>query len=145
MLNSKKNTNNVSNHSNHSPAVNILSEGSKLKGDLNSQTDIRIAGTVEGEASSKGKIIVTGNGKVVGDITSSEADIAGRVEGKLKVSSKLTLRESAIIDGDIYTKTLVVEEGAQINGACRMGSDAKSLSGKSDVDYANDTKVKSSS
>lgn len=147
MLNSKKSTsnNNVSENSNHSPAVNILSEGTKLKGDLNSQTDIRIAGTIDGEATSKGKLIVTGNGKIVGNITSADADIAGRVEGEVKVSNKLTLRESAIIDGNIYTKTLIVEEGAQINGSCRMGSDAKTLSEKSDSDYVNDTKVKSTS
>ncbi|MCP9290180.1 MULTISPECIES: bactofilin family protein [Gracilimonas] len=145
MLNSKKSTstNNVSENANHSPSVNILSEGTKLKGDLNSQTDIRIAGVIDGEAVSKGKLIVTGNGKIIGNITSSDADIAGRVEGEVKVSNKLTLRESAIIDGNIYTKTLIVEEGAQINGSCRMGSDAKSLSEKSDADYAGDTKVKS--
>lgn len=144
MLNSKKTSStNSSLNANQSPAVNILSEGTKLKGDLNSQTDIRIAGIVDGEAISKGKLIVTGNGKIIGNITSSDADIAGRVEGEVKVSNKLTLRESAIIDGNIYTKTLIVEEGAQINGSCRMGSDAQSLSQKSDSDYASDTKVKS--
>lgn len=145
MLNSKKSSNKVSNNSSHSPAVNIISEGTKLKGDLNSQTDIRIAGTVEGEAVSKGKLIVTGNGRVKGNITSSDSDIAGRVEGEVKISGKLTLRESAIIDGNIYTKTLIVEEGAQINGSCRMGTDAKSLSEKSDSDYAAESKVKSTS
>lgn len=145
MLNSKKSTNNVSDNSNHSPSVNILSEGTKLKGDLNSQTDIRIAGTVEGEAISKGKLIITGSGRIIGNISSADSDIAGRVEGEVKVSGKLTLRESAIIDGNIYTKTLIVEEGAQINGSCRMGSDSKSLSDQSDVDYAGDTEVKRSS
>lgn len=145
MLNSKKSNNVSDNKASHSPAVNILSEGTKLKGDLNSQTDIRIAGTVEGEAKSKGKLIVTGNGKIVGNVVSADADIAGRVEGEIKVSNKLTLRESAIVDGDLFTKTLIVEEGAQINGSCRMGTDDKSFSGKSDSDYAKDSKVKSSS
>lgn len=147
MLNSKKSSRNNSSSSNssQSPSVNILSEGTKLKGNLNSQSDIRVGGTVEGEAVSKGKLIVTGNGKIIGNITSSEADIAGRVEGEVKISDKLTLRETAIIDGNIYTKTLIVEEGAQINGSCRMGSDAKSLSQNSDADFANETKVKSSS
>ncbi|MBO6586692.1 MAG: polymer-forming cytoskeletal protein [Gracilimonas sp.] len=146
MLNNRKSTpNNGSENSNSSPSVNILSEGTKLKGDLSSQTDIRIAGTVEGEAVSKGKLIVTGNGKIIGNITSADADIAGKVEGEVKVSGKLTLRESAVIDGNIYTKTLIVEEGAQINGSCRMGTDAKSLSQSSDSDYVNDTKVKSTS
>lgn len=144
MLNSKKMNNNVTGiDTNHSPTVNILSEGTKLKGNLNSQTDIRIAGIIEGEAKSKGKLIVTGNGKIVGNVTSSDADIAGRVEGEVRVSNKLTLRESAIIDGNIYTKTLIVEEGAQINGSCRMGADSKTFTDKSDSEFVNDTKVKS--
>lgn len=145
MLNSKKTEiNNVSDlNSNHSPNVNILSEGTKLKGDLKSQSDIRIAGQIEGEAISKGKLIVTTTGKIIGNITSADADIAGKVEGEVKVSGKLTLRENAVIDGNIYTKTLIVEEGAQINGSCRMGEDSKSLSEKRDADYVNDTKVKS--
>ncbi|HET8864590.1 MAG TPA: polymer-forming cytoskeletal protein [Gracilimonas sp.] len=135
----------MSDSSSHSPAVNIISEGTKLKGNLNSQTDIRIAGHVDGEAASKGKLIVTENGKIVGNLKSVEADIAGRVEGEVKVSNKLTLRKSAIIDGDIYTKTLIVEEGAQINGSCRMGSDAKFLSDNDDSNAVSDSKVKSSS
>ena len=147
MLNSKKTeTNTVTDlNGSHSPNVNILSEGTKLKGELKSQSDIRIAGHIDGEASSKGKLIVTATGKITGNITSADADIAGKVEGEVRVSNKLTLRENAVIDGNIYTKTLIIEEGAQVNGSCRMGSDTKSLSEKSDSDYLNDTKVKSAS
>lgn len=148
MLNSKK-TNNTSSvsqiSSNQSPTVNIISEGTKLKGNVNSQNDIRVAGVIEGEANSKGKLIVTGNGKIVGNVKSADADIAGKVEGEVKVSNKLTLRENAVVDGNIYTKMLIVEEGAQINGSCRMGTDAHSLSDKSDSEFVNDTKVKSAS
>lgn len=145
MLNSKKTENNKVSElqSNHSPNVNILSEGTKLKGDLKSQSDIRIAGHIDGEAISKGKLIVTTTGKIIGNMTSSDADIAGKVEGEVRVSGKLTLRENAVIDGNIYTKTLIVEEGAQINGSCRMGADSKILSEKSDSDYLKDTQVKS--
>ena len=134
MLNSKKSSNNVSDNSRQSPTVNIISEGTKLKGDLISDSDIRVAGTIEGEANSKGKIIVTGNGKIKGNINSGDADIAGKVDGEVKVSGKLTLRSQAIIDGNIYTKTLIVEEGAQINGSCRMGSDAKTYSGTKETE-----------
>lgn len=108
-----------------SPALNMVSEGTKFKGTIDSSNDIRIAGYVEGEATTKGKLIVTSSGVVNGDSKVADADIAGKVEGTLRVSGKLNLRQSAIINGDVYTKTLIVEEGAQINGACRMGSDIK--------------------
>lgn len=129
---------------NQSPSVNIISEGTKLKGNINSSSDIRISGTVDGEAISKGKIIVTENGSVLGNISSVDADVAGKTEGDVRVSNKLVLRQTAVIDGNIYTKTIIVEEGAQINGAVKMGADVKSISQNSDVDYANETKLKES-
>lgn len=142
MFNNKQ-TKNVNGTASQSPALNMISEGTKLKGTINSQNDIRIAGKIEGEAISKGKLIVTSSGEIEGDVKVADADIAGKVEGTVKVSGKLNLRQTAIINGDILTKTLIVEEGAQINGACRMGSDSKNLEQSSDSEFAKATKLKS--
>lgn len=135
----KKSTNGMSSQS---PSLNMISEGTKLKGTINSQSDIRVAGKIIGEAISKGKLIVTSNGALEGNLKASEADIAGKIEGELHLSNKLILRQSAVVDGDIYTKTLIVEEGAQMNGAIHMGAGTNELGKKSDVDYAKDTKLK---
>jgi cytoskeletal protein CcmA (bactofilin family) len=142
MFNSNKPSKNVSTQQQSSPSVNIVSEGTKLKGNLHAQTDIRIGGLVDGEAVSKGKLIITEKGRVNGNVTSRDADIAGRVEGEVKVGNKLVLRQNAVVDGNIYTKTLIVEEGAQINGACRMGEDIKNLSQASDADFEKGTHLK---
>lgn len=143
MFNSKKTGIKVSTQQNTSLSVNIISEGTKLKGNISSHSDIRISGVVEGEAISKGKLIITDKGKILGNVTSSDADIAGKVEGEVRVSNRLFLRKDATIDGNIYTKTLVVEEGAQINGACRMGEGTSKLSSVSDSDYEKGTHIKS--
>lgn len=119
-----KNNNTVSGKSSQSPALNMISEGSKLKGTINSQNDIRVAGHVEGETISKGKLIVTSSGFIDGEVKVADADVAGKIEGTLRVTGKLNLRQSAVINGDIFTKTLIVEEGAQMNGACRMGAES---------------------
>lgn len=105
---------------NHLPSVNMISEGTHLKGNLNTKNDIRISGTLEGEANATGKLIITSSGSVMGDVDAADADIAGKMNGEIRVKNKLIIRESAVIDGDIFTKTLLVEEGAQINGTCRM-------------------------
>ena len=143
MLNRKKNNKVVSKTSN-SPTVNIISEGTKLNGNLITHSDIRISGVIDGEANSKGKLIVTVVGKVIGNIASADADIAGRVEGEVRVFNKLILRKSAIVDGNIYTKTLIVEEGATINGACRMGELSTKLSQLNDKEYEKSTHLKAS-
>lgn len=143
MLNRNKTPNKV-NTVNNSPAVNIVSEGTKVTGNVHANADIRVSGTIEGEALSKGKLIITNIGKVAGNITSADADIAGKVEGEVRVTNKLILRKSAVIDGNIYTKTLIVEEGAAINGACRMGERSNKLSQINDAEYEKGTHLKAS-
>ncbi|MFU8812255.1 MAG: bactofilin family protein [Balneolaceae bacterium] len=119
----KEDKKNMNGTQTQSPSLNMISEGSTLTGKINSETDIRIAGLVDGEILSKGKAIVTSSGKVEGDVAAADADVAGTISGKIVVSNKLIIRQSALVEGDIYTKTLIVEEGGQINGSCHMGKE----------------------
>ena len=102
------------------PSVNMVSEGTEIIGTLKTKSDIRVAGSVDGEAQVDGKIIVASSGHIDGNINATDADIAGRVEGEVHVSSMLTLRQSAVVEGDLYAQSLIVEEGATFNGACYM-------------------------
>lgn len=138
-----KNQKTVNGTAPQSPSLNMISEGTKVKGTINSPNDVRVAGRIDGEAISKGKLIITSSGVVEGDVKSADADVAGKVQGELHVTNKLILRQSAVIDGDIHTKTLIVEEGAQMNGTCRMGSDVKSLEQPAEAQYNKSTKIKS--
>lgn len=118
-MNSNKSGNNL-------PSVNMISEGTTLDGTIETKNDVRIAGTLDGEAKAKGKIIVSSSGKVDGNIEASDADIAGRIDGEVRVTNKLILRKSAIVEGDIYTKTILAEEGSQINGSFHMSENIES-------------------
>jgi len=122
MFNKEKKPNNVNNKSQTTPSLNMISEETKLKGTLNSQTDLRIAGHIEGEVLCKGKVIITSSAKIDGNITTMDADIAGQVLGTIKSNNKLILRKTAKVRGDIFTKSLTMEEGATLNGGCRMGA-----------------------
>lgn len=132
----------VNGTSQKSPSLNMISEGTKIKGTIQSQNDIRIAGRLDGEAICKGKVIVSSSAHLEGDISSADADIAGKVEGTIKVSNKLTLRQSAEVSGDIYTNNLIVEEGAKLNGNCRMGAQDTSVDGASDANISTSSVVK---
>lgn len=114
-------TDSTSSAGSKSPSFNMISEGTRLKGDVFSEDDIRVSGTIDGEASSKGRVIVTSSGVIEGNIRAKDADLAGKLEGEMFISGKLVLRQSAVINGDIHTKSLLVEEGAKINGVCKMG------------------------
>lgn len=143
MFNKNQNKKSVSTkiENNISPAVNIISEGTKIKGNLNAVADLRIGGAIVGDTLSKERIIITKTGLIEGNALCENADIAGKVEGDIRVKNKLILRQSAVIDGNIFTKTLLVEEGAQINGNCKMGTNIE-LVASTDEKFAKESVVK---
>lgn len=100
--------------------VNRLVEGTKVIGDLISESHIRIDGEVEGNVTTSAKVVIGENGYVKGNLTCLEAEIEGRLDGVLSIDGILILRETARVTGDIYTPKLHVEEGALFLGACNM-------------------------
>ena len=102
-------------------AMNQLGQGTIINGEINSDADIRIDGTVKGNVISKGKIVLGSTGQIDGDIRSENAYLEGRVNGKVEVADLLILSKTSFVNGDIMIKKLVVEEGARFNGKCTMG------------------------
>ena len=103
------------------PSVNLISRGTTVVGNIETDTDIRISGSLEGELTANARTIISESGKVVGKIFVDEAVIAGNVDGEVRVKGLLTLKGSAVIDGEVHSGRLVVEEGATFNGKCQMG------------------------
>ena len=101
---------------------NALTAGSKIVGNITADSDFRIDGTIEGELNCTGKVVIGEGGRVKGTINRQNAEIMGTLEGKVVCNQQLSLRSSAKIQGDVVTKTLIVEPGAQFNGTCSMGS-----------------------
>jgi len=100
--------------------TNQLKKGTKIEGNLSSESDARIDGTIEGNVSVKGKVIIGESGIIVGDITCSICEISGTVKGKLNIENRLTLKASADFSGDMTTAKLIIEPGAKFNGTCKM-------------------------
>jgi cytoskeletal protein CcmA (bactofilin family) len=104
------------------PSVNLIGSGTEIKGDINSNGDIRIDGTLKGTIQSSGKVVVGSTGKVEGEIICQNADISGEVKAHLKVFELLSLKSNAIVTGDILTNKLAIEPGAVFTGSCSMGN-----------------------
>jgi cytoskeletal protein CcmA (bactofilin family) len=70
-------------------AINLFGAGTTINGDINSNGDIKISGTLTGNISTKGRVIIGETGKIKGEITCKNADILGLVEGSLFVTELL--------------------------------------------------------
>ncbi|HQV61692.1 MAG TPA: polymer-forming cytoskeletal protein [Chitinophagaceae bacterium] len=106
----------------------LISSGTILKGDISSNNDLRIDGTVIGNVNSSAKIIVGTSGVVEGDIAGNQADITGKVSGNIRAKELLQLRGECLVTGNLYAGKLQVEPSATFNGQCHMGANIVEMS-----------------
>jgi cytoskeletal protein CcmA (bactofilin family) len=113
-----------------STTINLISNGTEITGDIKSNGDIRIDGSLSGNLYTKGKVVIGPTGKIKGEIVCRNSEVSGIVEGKISVGQLLILKASSKILGDIATSKLAIEPGAKFSGTCIM-SDTEENGGAS--------------
>ncbi len=111
----------------NSTVINMIGVGTIITGDVNSNGDLRIDGTLKGSVATEGKVVLGKNGVIEGDVVCNNADIAGEIKAKITVSQLLTLKSTAKLKGDIITNKLSIEPGAVFSGSCSMGAVIKDI------------------
>jgi len=109
---------------------NIIASNTRINGNVESDGDFRIDGTVEGDLQTKGRVVIGKNGFIKGSVHCAYADIEGKFEGNLKVSETLSLSSTADVSGEILIGKLSVEPGASLNGTCSMKGSVTELKNK---------------
>ena len=107
--------------------INVVAKNSAIIGDIISEGDFRIDGTLEGNIKTKGRVIIGISGSVKGKIDAVNSDIEGKFSGDLLVQETLTIKATAIISGDVVIGKLSVEPGATFNASCSMRGAIKEL------------------
>jgi len=107
--------------------TNRIVEGTTIKGDIITQADFRLDGTLIGNFQSTGKIVIGPAGSVIGDIVCKNADIEGKFNGKIEIEEILSIKAGANIQGNVTCEKLAVEPGADFNATCSMKPHVKNL------------------
>lgn len=105
----------------------LISQGTILQGDVKSDNDLRIDGTIQGNVISSAKIVIGPTGLVEGNIDGKQADVTGKVVGNISVRDTLQLRGQCNVQGNIQAATLQVDPTAVFNGQCQMGAQAANV------------------
>jgi cytoskeletal protein CcmA (bactofilin family) len=101
-------------------AVNLISQGTEITGDVKSTGDIRIDGVLNGNMVTKGKVVIGATGRVKGEVECKNSEVSGLIDGKIIVTQLLNLKASSKINGTIITAKLSIEPGAVFTGNCAM-------------------------
>ncbi len=98
----------------------IVSEGMKISGSIVTHGNLRVDGQIMGDVVAVGNITIGEKGLIEGNLKAKTMTIGGKVLGAAEVQEKLILEKDAILTGDIISKILVIEEGANFSGRCEM-------------------------
>jgi cytoskeletal protein CcmA (bactofilin family) len=99
---------------------NQMNEGTRIEGNIHCEGNIRIDGTVVGEVHAGGKVVVGPKGMVEGHVFCNQADVMGKIVGNVTVKEQTLIKATGIVEGDLTTTSLGMEEGATLNGRCQM-------------------------
>ena len=100
--------------------VTIVGAGARLEGNVVSAGNLRIDGQVKGQINAEGDVALSPQSQVEADIRAQNVSIAGRFKGSIQVKGKAHVGRGGRIDGNITSKTLVVEEGGIFHGQSIM-------------------------
>lgn len=92
-----------------------------IKGEVTGDEDLVVEGRVEGRIELKnGQVTIGPNGDVKAEVAAKQIVVIGRVAGNLVASERAEIRETGRVDGDLVAPRLMIQEGAQVNGAITM-------------------------
>jgi cytoskeletal protein CcmA (bactofilin family) len=101
-------------------ATGVIAADSIWSGTLNTQGSLQIFGDVEGELVASNEIFVAEGARVNARIAAQVIIVAGLVDGTLECSGRLEVLPTGRVSGEILAPTLVVHEGATVDGDLKM-------------------------
>ena len=122
-----------------SKIYSILGPEVEVNGDVKVVSSILIYGIVNGNIVASGTVRTAKGSSVNGNIESKNAIISGEIMGDLTVENKATLEHDCILNGNLTTSIVVVDEGATFKGLCNMiGSGSSKDSSYDNVESENE-------
>ncbi len=100
--------------------ASILGPTLKFKGELTANEDLVIQGQVEGSIKHSSNLTIGEEGKLKASVEADHIAVEGKVEGDISGATSVVVKESANVDGNIFSPTVTLREGATFNGRIDM-------------------------
>jgi cytoskeletal protein CcmA (bactofilin family) len=96
-----------------------------IKGEVSGSEDLYVDGSVEGKIELRNHSLTVGpNGNIKADVTAKAVVIQGRLDGSVNASDRVELRKAAVVNGDVTTQRIAIEEGAFLKGKVDIQKEA---------------------
>lgn len=107
----------------------------KVLGDVKGEAVVLDGGTVQGNITSTTMVGIDVDAMVVGDILATDLTSGGKIKGNLQIGRSAEFGATALLAGNIITTTIMLAQGARVQGAVRIAEDpdSKSLFGELEI------------
>lgn len=100
--------------------LTVIGKGARLEGNLISAASLRIEGSVKGQITAEGDVIVAAEADVAADIRATNVTIGGKYNGNVTATGTLELESGARVEGNVTCQSLIVNRGAGFSGQSIM-------------------------
>ncbi|MEF2144137.1 MAG: polymer-forming cytoskeletal protein [Desulfovibrionaceae bacterium] len=104
----------------------FLGAGTEYSGRLEFVGTVRVDGLFHGEIVSTGTLVLGKEAQVRGQVRVGNLISNGRIYGDVEALDRAVLQKNSVLDGSLCTPTLVIEEGATVEGDVEMPSNGES-------------------
>jgi cytoskeletal protein CcmA (bactofilin family) len=98
----------------------ILSEDIDFTGELTFNKPLMIKGKFNGEIKASSDLYIGKEAVLTALVEADLVSVKGTVDGNIKSRKRVELFSSSVIEGDITSPSVVMENGCNFNGICKM-------------------------
>jgi cytoskeletal protein CcmA (bactofilin family) len=109
-------------------AETVLSNQIKLEGRLQSTSNIRFDGEMNGDLTTEGDLSVGEGGRVKGNVTGRNVVVGGSIQGNVNTTGRLEILATGKVFGDIVVGSLIIDEGGILRGKSAVHADESAAS-----------------
>lgn len=98
----------------------LVGVGMVIDGTVVLKGGLIVYGKINGDVTTTGPVRVARHAEVTGNIKASDIHINGYVRGDVEVTNRAVLGSKAMLVGDLVYRSLLIEEGAHLEGKCDL-------------------------
>lgn len=99
----------------------VIGKAVTIRGELLGSEDLFLDGAVEGSITlTECRLTIGPNARVKADVNVRDLIVFGQIDGNVKATGRMELRQTAVVNGDIFANRLSVEETAVIKGKVEL-------------------------
>jgi cytoskeletal protein CcmA (bactofilin family) len=101
-------------------AGTIIGSGVTIEGEVTSDEEVVVHGTVRGMLNSADAVSVSAEGTVEANIKAASLSIAGQVTGNVSAKERVDIQAGGRLIGDVKASRLTIADGASFKGNVDM-------------------------